>query len=1097
MEQQLVNTNIPINKKFSFPSVSVLGILVSVLLFTLVSTLLWQFLQNKKISKGLQGVYVTDINDRSAIVSWVTSQPNKTELIYSNKEIKSILNVFNSKIGYDRRDIEEIGEFEYKLKRRGNYYVHSVVLRELSPQTEFHFAIRNGIFLSDAVYVNTFTTLTEREKVDSPEVGYGNIYNQDGNLISDTLVFFELTNKDDTNRSQRVSYVMDGKRGWSVNISNLMDSKFEEEYVKEKETYLGVYIVNAQGEISKIVSLDKIKPAENVSAYDNEYDEKQSDVKGVMAVLCECKSCTPSCPSGYSSTYPTGYNYVTAKPTCTSRDACTGEFCETITGAGTCYKATDKIETCKQECQSCTPICPTGYKTTCPDGWNCSEMRSACEKYEKCTGEPCGTQSGSTCYKPTTEKVECICYPCTPKCPEGFSEKCEEGYNCTTAPAICYQEDTCGVRCGEYSTKGATCYKKGNPKPVQPPTYTKESCVQRWELYAPDNRNQSFYWCDCPEPVPDACMGSLDLHYNHQSSCTVYCENSKEKPVVSSCEGKNLKDKNGNMITCEFGCQDNGTSVDDICSPEPITIPQEIDCTKYTDMSSCRWAGSGCEWSFADQKCTTGGSVSPDCSTISLQSTCNSKANCEYVEGKCQEINLLNYRKNNEGPDYCSGLRDKDGKVISIGYGPDNIATHKGKSKCSIDLSAYEVNLGNQISGYKINPETKKGEWSAGYTCEVATRWEAGYGNSVIVTQPDGTKIRYAHLKYDSCTNLVTGNTGGWPYHLHVEVECTSAEECAICLGDKNPCRALAGGCFNCEDTVKAEAIFKDRPVGAEAKMKSPSFFSLISKIRAEETENIDPAVLIKDIELQEGKYTITSGTANKETSFVKTDNNQIVFFDDANSNGKLDTDESILSPYEAQVEYQVSFDKVADSFKLSLQEGLNLVSFPIVFKNDKEEEIKKASELIEYLNKQGTEITTITAYRGGKFIPYVIREGKGFGDDFNILPGEGYFIFSHVGGDFLHSGTKVKDGLEIQLYEGWNLVNIYNSNVKSYSGFDVLKKMKEQSIGADIISKWEDGMYINIVSEESGEYGNDFEIYQNRGYFVRVAENGGPFTPK
>ena len=171
MEQQLVNTNIPINKKFSFPSVSVLGILVSVLLFTLVSTLLWQFLQNKKISKGLQGVYVTDINDRSAIVSWVTSQPNKTELIYSNKEIKSILNVFNSKIGYDRRDIEEIGEFEYKLKRRGNYYVHSVVLRELSPQTEFHFAIRNGIFLSDAVYVNTFTTLTEREKVDSPEVG--------------------------------------------------------------------------------------------------------------------------------------------------------------------------------------------------------------------------------------------------------------------------------------------------------------------------------------------------------------------------------------------------------------------------------------------------------------------------------------------------------------------------------------------------------------------------------------------------------------------------------------------------------------------------------------------------------------------------------------------------------------------------------------------------------------------------------------------------------------------------------------------------------------------------------------------------------------
>jgi len=243
MEQQ-VNTNIPANKKFSFPSVSRLGILVSVLLLTLVSTILWQFFQNKKISEGLQGVYVTDINDRSAVVSWVTSQPNKTELIYSKKEVKSILNVFNSEIGYDIRDLEEIGELEYKLNKRGNYYVHSVHLRNLVPQTEYYFAIRNGLFLNSAQYINRFSTIKERDEVDTPEVGYGNIYNQDGNLISDTLVFFELTNREDTNKSQKASYVMDGRTGWSVNISNLMDSEFKEEYVQEEETYLGIYVVN-------------------------------------------------------------------------------------------------------------------------------------------------------------------------------------------------------------------------------------------------------------------------------------------------------------------------------------------------------------------------------------------------------------------------------------------------------------------------------------------------------------------------------------------------------------------------------------------------------------------------------------------------------------------------------------------------------------------------------------------------------------------------------------------------------------------------------------------------------------------------------------
>ena len=115
MEEELKNNKEVKIKKFSFPSVSVLGILISILLVTVIGTVLWQFFQNKKISQGLQGVYVTDITDRSAVVSWVTSQPNKTELVYSNEEIKSLLNIFNSQTEYDRRDLEEIGEFEYKL----------------------------------------------------------------------------------------------------------------------------------------------------------------------------------------------------------------------------------------------------------------------------------------------------------------------------------------------------------------------------------------------------------------------------------------------------------------------------------------------------------------------------------------------------------------------------------------------------------------------------------------------------------------------------------------------------------------------------------------------------------------------------------------------------------------------------------------------------------------------------------------------------------------------------------------------------------------------------------------------------------------------
>jgi len=374
---------------------------------------------------------------------------------------------------------------------------------------------------------------------------------------------------------------------------------------------------------------------------------------------------------------------------------------------------------------------------------------------------------------------------------------------------------------------------------------------------------------------------------------------------------------------------------------------------------------------------------------------------------------------------------------------------------------------------------------------------ENGYGYSVIVTQPNGEKIRYAHLKYGSCDLVVTGNSGNQPYHLHIEVACSTPEECASCLGDKNPCKALAGGCFSCSDTVRAESLLNNKSPQAQSLIKSRYLFSLISKVQAAEDEYVNPADLIKDLTLPGGAYKMKVASTSEQTYFVKTDDTHIVFFEDDNANGKLDDEETLLSPYEVEAEYKVSYEKVSDSFELSLQEGFNLVSFPVIFKNDKDQEIRKASELIEFLNSGGINITGITAYRGGKFVPYVLRDGKGFGDDFNILPGEGYFLMSHSNGKFVFPGIKIKDSLEIQLYEGWNLVNIYNSNKANYSGFDVLKQMNSQSINAVAISKWEDSRYYTVASQNGKDYGNDFKVYPTRGYFVRVMSGNGKFSPK
>lgn len=1015
--------------------------LLSITLVILVTN---EYLLNKKISEGTQGVYITDVNDRSAVVSWITSDPVKTELIYSKKDITFASQLISSKIVYDIRDQEEVGELEYVLQKRENYYVHYVLLRNLEPETQYFFAIKNGLFLNRIKYINSFTTTKQREVVETPDIAYGNIMNQDGNLISDTLLIFQLTNLDDTNKSQQISYITDEETGWTANFSNLWNSTLEEEYIKDQDTYIEIHIINSKEDSSRVLEFKDVKPLENIVVYDNDFqkDEGKTSVKGIMAVLipgitpiddedCVCKSCIPNCPSDY-------------------------------------------------------------FLTSCPSGWNCDKKTISCTKFYRCDdGEsgPCGIVN-KTCYKKLSEKVpETSCKDCVPVCPDGYSfTRCESGQTCEQTPSKCTKRDSDGVICG--TKRGALCYKQlggggqGDKK-------TKEECV-----YSPEEKRM-YYWCNCPGGGTSACLSAINLLNNFNSSCSNYCQKSANNDFI-----KTRFCGEGALLNCSYGCETRGSQENDICKVESGNIPQEVTCAKYTTEGTCEGIDSSCIWESS--KCVPKNQSGDSCSSLDKITLCNERSYCEFVVGVCQEIDLEDYKKPLAGEGvqeaYCTGLKDSKGQYIGINYGTNAIDTHINRSRCSIDVGASNVDLGNQIPGSNLNSD-KKRTWSVGYTCKVGEYDEDGYGNHIIVTTPTGEKIIYAHLSSANCNGIIkTGNTGNTSgAHLHLEVRDSNGGIPENCSENLNPCKYTPGGCFSC--TAVRHAAIPLEHNGETAFIKEginikKNLFSLISEVYAKE-EYLNPSDLIKDLDLEEGTYNIIVASTSKKTDYIKTDSTHIVFFEDDNNNGTLDDGETVLSPYESQVEYNISYKRTTDAFELILEEGLNLVSFPIILKDGSGTEVKKASELIAYLNTKDTDITLIASYRGGKFITYVLREGKGFGEDFNILPGEGYFIIAHSRGVFSYSGQKVKDGLEVKLYEGWNLINIYNSKKKIYQGFDVLKQMKEQSIGADALSKWENGSYTSIVDSEGNKFGNDFNVYQNRGYFVRVRENSGLYTPK
>lgn len=1010
-------------------------IVILVLLFLLISIAITsQYFSNRKISQGIQGVYVTDVTDSSAVVSWVTSQPVKTELIYSKEGIGFLTQFIKDNIGYDRRDLEETGELEYILNRRGEYFVHSVVLRNLTPNTEYNFEIRNGLFFSSATYINSFTTINTVSSMQTPQVAYGNIYNQNGDIISDTLLLLYLSNKDDTYRSQEISYVMSGQEGWSVDISNLLDESLENVYTKENETYLNIEIINSKERVKKTVDSDFIKPVVNISMYDNEYVfSNGSDVKGVAV--------------------------------CNDGDLKTTDGCRYICAGGEWEIS----------------YCPEDSDKSCPVGGGSYETDT-----EKCIGVCDTTQGVWGNFKCTPKKETAVCA-------EGDSRE-----------EIKSNGSKCGYTCmyNEWMATGCTPPVQEDPKEVAPGTQA-------------ECKASGMYWCTCvavPGATP-ACVDGQELKNEYSSSCSEYCKQS----LTQNQEGFTKTEicGQGSLANCQYGCEDRGEEENDICKPQG-TVSQELLCGQISEKDDCLGT-DGC--TYEDGSCKSSqGIQNYGCGEYKYASACHLAYGCEFTDLGCVQkgvdfvgngdFDTSGYVNLNPGSsDICTGMPlSPGGDTANVTQGTnmtnvDYNTYHINKSSCAVDLGVSKGTplWNDQIPGYSINDE-KKVEWEDGYECKSVEGSEQGYGCYIDVTMPTGETVRYAHL---TCTDnfdnsgcnsgIKSGDSGNGEAHLHVEVLANSVEETGDCQEEMNPCYYIPGGCYDCSSDLAGVPI-PDEPITSIKGIDSST--QLISKVFGQE-EWPDARQFVTSKDLEQGVYTVTVGTSARTRNFIKTDDNEIVFFADENNNGMLDLDESILSPYELEYKYNISYSKIADVYKLVLQEGLNLVSFPVSFTNEEGDEIRRASELLPYLNSQGATITTIATYRDGIFLTYVDRAEEQYGEDFNILPGEAYFVISLSQGVFLYSGNMVENSLEIYLRTGWNLVNIYNSLKPSYTGFNLLQQMKNASLEATTLSKWEDGRYTSIVDSDGNQYGYDFNVYPTRGYFIKIENGEGKFSPE
>lgn len=426
---------------------------------------------------------------------------------------------------------------------------------------------------------------------------------------------------------------------------------------------------------------------------------------------------------------------------------------------------------------------------------------------------------------------------------------------------------------------------------------------------------------------------------------------------------------------------------------------------------------------------------------------------------------------------------------------------------CNVDIGAP---VGTPISDLTVNAEHCEAKWDM--------NGDAVDLGCYIEIEAPGTRLSHlqatgeADCIANACSNPRTGDTGiGTGAHL--DVASLDSRDCTGLTGaDYDECVA------ECVDNIQAiiplytvgsepqlVGVSGESETGSENKDLRNAFTSIFASedgmvLGVEEIETVPIESFDLTSSTTSGMFEISTNTLKK--SVYKADNQVFIYFNDVNQNGIKEEGEEILNNSSLN-ELGFSIKQVAETVDYNIIAGWNLIALPMVMDDDNTSKITKISELIKAMNVQGADITSAGTYRNGQFIMYSQRTNEAgevivFGDDFNVMPGEGYFVRSYKKTTVSLIGKKVSGSLEVEYIPGWNLVGIYNENVESYNAFELLDKMVANELNADAISKWDNGRYNTVVKSEGEEYGYDYKVFPTAGYFVRVSgEETKTFKPE
>ena len=199
---------------------------------------------SKASVKNIKKLIVTDISYTSANIYWFTEESQTGWVIYGKSANKL------DQVGFDNRDLST---------KKGEYHNHFISLRDLSPATEYYFAIvsQSRLILKNDQLPFSFKTLSNQVKLKNLKPAYGKVIDVNNKPIKDAIVLLSLNDKYYSNLTK-------SSGEWLIPIN------IEEGGIPKK---VQIEIISEDKKISSIItSLDKITPLPQVVVIGKNYN---------------------------------------------------------------------------------------------------------------------------------------------------------------------------------------------------------------------------------------------------------------------------------------------------------------------------------------------------------------------------------------------------------------------------------------------------------------------------------------------------------------------------------------------------------------------------------------------------------------------------------------------------------------------------------------------------------------------------------------------------------------------------------------------------------------------------------------------------------